>query len=128
MSVLSTHPARNLGALTSKVGEAVERLAYVISDYPILASGVRRALQGRYSVVHLTWAESEVRTHSDASLVVLDVTGVTTHEVLQVLVGLRLPVSIAISSLYRDQVDMYLLDSNGLSSLSALPSLLSLTA
>ena len=106
----------------------MDRLAYVVTDHPILAAGVRRALQGQYAVVHLTWAESETRSRSDASLVVLDVTGVETHDVLPVLAAFRSPVRIAVSSLDRDQVDLYLLDSAGLSRLGALPSLISLTA
>lgn len=106
----------------------MEHLAYVISDYPILASSVRRSLQGQYSVVHLTWTESDAGAHSDASLVVLDVTGVMTHDVLLTLAGFRSPVRIAVSSLDRDEVDMYLLDGEGLSRLCVLPSLLSLTA
>jgi hypothetical protein len=106
----------------------VDRLAYVITDHPILAAAVRRSLQGKYTVVHLSWAESATQSRTDTGLVVLDITGLETHEVLPVLAAFRAPVRIAVSSLDRDQVDLYLLDDAGLSRLGALPSLVSLTA
>lgn len=106
----------------------MDRLAYVVTDHPILAAGVRRSLQGQYAVVHLTWTQSVATSHADANLVVLDITGIETHDVLPVLAAFRSPVRIAVSSLDRDQVDLYLLDSAGLSRLGALPSLVSLTA
>ncbi len=103
-------------------------LAYVISDYPILSTGIRRSLEGSHTVVDLTWADREKCLHGDAGLVVLDVTGVLAQDVLLLLASLVSPVRIAVSSLDRNEVDMYLVDPSGLSRLDGLPSLLSLTA
>ncbi len=103
-------------------------LAYVISDYPILSTGIRRSLEGSHTVVDLTWADREQCLHGDAGLVVLDVTGVLAQDVLLLLASLVSPVRIAVSSLDRNEVDMYLVDPSGLSRLDGLPSLLSLTA
>ena len=104
------------------------RLAYVVSDYPILSSGIRRSLEGSHSVVDLTWSERDKCLVGDACLVVLDVTGVLAQDVLSLLAGFTSPVRIAVSSLDRNEVDMYRVDSSGLSRLDALPSLLSLSA
>jgi hypothetical protein len=101
-------------------------IAYVVSDYPIVASGVRRTLEATYSVIDLTWSAREERSLDDASLVVLDVTGVSAHTVLSVVSGLQSSVRVAVSSLDHNEVDVYLVDRDGLARLSELPSLLSL--
>lgn len=103
-------------------------VAYVISDYPILSSGIRRSLEGAHTVVDLTWADREKCLRGDAFLVVLDVTGVLAQDVLSLLASFVAPVRIAVSSLDRNEVDMYLVDSGGLTRMDGLPSLVSLTA
>jgi hypothetical protein len=103
-------------------------VAYVISDYPILSSGIRRSLEGSHTVIDLTWTSRDASMCGDASLVVLDVTGVESQDVLAFLAGFRSRVRIAVSSLDRNEVDMYLFDGSGLSRMDALPSLLSLSA
>lgn len=109
-------------------GAIMSRVAYIVSDYPIISRELCRSLAGAYSVVELTWSDSHRCSCGDALLVVLDVTRVLTHDVLPLLAGLSTPVRIAVASLERNEVDMYLLDGSGLSRAGALPSLLSLCA
>lgn len=102
--------------------------AYVVSDYPILSSGIRRWLEQSYVVVDLAWDDVDRCTDEDVRLIVLDVTGVRAGVVLSLLSRFTSPAVIAVSSLDQNEVDLYEVGPAGLTKHAPLPSLLALSA
>jgi hypothetical protein len=103
-------------------------IALVVSNYPILSSGIRRRLQDDYDVTDLRWEEASANIRDDAALIVLDVTAIPAETALSFVAGLRTRVRIMVSSLDRNEVDVYLAGPGGLIPQEGLPSLTSLTA
>lgn len=102
--------------------------AYVVSDFPIIAAATERALSGRYLVQRVGWSRNVIRPMDGAALVVLDVTEVEADVVMSLLSTLPVEVRIVVSSLNRNEVDVYRIHHGGLVREAALPSLLALPA
>lgn len=103
-------------------------IASIVSDYPILAATAERMLSKRYEVHLATWAEYEHMSIRMPDLVILDVTHITGDRVLSLIAKLLPTVSVYITSLDRNQVDMYKINGDGLAHQGELPDLFALGA
>ena len=101
-------------------------IASIVSDYPILGATAERLLSERYEVHRATWAECEHMTIPTPDLVLLDVTHVTGDRVLSLVSKLLPSVSVYITSLDRNEVDIYKISRHGLAHQGELPNLLAI--
>lgn len=103
-------------------------IACIVSDFPIIAASAERMLAGTFTVYRYTWNEYSPEHWLVANLVLLDVTQITGDRVLDIVSQLPQEARILITSLDRNEVDVYEISHKGLARQGELPSLLSLGA
>lgn len=102
------------------------RIADIVSDFPIIADTAERMLAATFAVRRFRWCEYIGPVSPVPSLVILDVTQIGGEQVVNVVAQLPGEAQVVVTSLDRNEVDLYLTGQSGLAPQGELPSLLDL--
>lgn len=102
--------------------------ALVISNFPIVGRTAGEALNAKYEVIPVTWANFIAEETPHASLMIVDVTGANAESSLKAMTVALPQARVVICSLHHNEVAVYRLHSDGFAHEGALRSLLELVA